>query len=73
MQQKKVDCVQGIIPPGVGLALGPVVEETPALTIYWDGRTQDGVVEKISNPHSLFRRTDNECEAVISALSRTWS
>src|SRR3954447_1086203 len=43
VQQEKVDCVQGIISTGVGLALGPVVEEARALTIYWDGTTQDGV------------------------------
>src|SRR3974377_752785 len=39
VQQEKVDCVQGIISTGVGLALGPVVEEARALTIYWDGPT----------------------------------
>jgi branched-chain amino acid transport system substrate-binding protein len=68
VQQEKVDCVQGIISTGVGLALGPVVEETRALTIYWDGTTQDGVEEKIPNPRYLFRSTDNECEAVMSSL-----
>ena len=68
VQQEKVDCVQGIISTGVGLALGPVVEEARALTIYWDGTTQDGVDEKIANPHYLFRSTDNECEAVMSSL-----
>jgi branched-chain amino acid transport system substrate-binding protein len=47
VQQEKVDCVQGIISTGVGLALGPVVEEARALTIFWDGTTQDGVDEKI--------------------------
>ncbi|HEY2184920.1 MAG TPA: ABC transporter substrate-binding protein, partial [Xanthobacteraceae bacterium] len=47
VQQEKVDCVQGIISTGVGLALGPAVEEARALTIYWDGTTQDGVDEKI--------------------------
>ena len=50
VQQEKVDCVQGIISTGVGLALGPVVEEARALTIYWDGTTQDGVDEKIPKP-----------------------
>jgi branched-chain amino acid transport system substrate-binding protein len=59
VQQDKVDCVQGIISTGVGLALGPVVEEARALTIYW---------EKIPNPRYLFRSTDNECEAVMSSL-----
>ena len=43
VQQEKVDCVQGIVSSGVGLALGPVVEEARALTIYWDGTTQNGV------------------------------
>ena len=68
VQQEKVDCVQGIISTGIGLALGPVVEEARALTIYWDGTTQDGVDEKIPNPRYLFRSTDNECEAVMSSL-----
>jgi branched-chain amino acid transport system substrate-binding protein len=68
VEQDKVDCVQGIISTGVGLALGPVVEEAKALTIYWDGTTQDGVDEKIPNPRYLFRSTDNECEAVMSSL-----
>jgi branched-chain amino acid transport system substrate-binding protein len=68
VQQEKVDCVQGIISTGVGLALGPVVEEARALTIYWDGTTRDGVDEKIPNPRYLFRSTDNECEAVMSSL-----
>src|SRR5262245_37415748 len=31
VQQEKVDCVQGILSTGVGLALGPVVEEARAL------------------------------------------
>jgi branched-chain amino acid transport system substrate-binding protein len=68
VQQDKVDCVQGIISTGVGLALGPVVEEARALTIYWDGTTQDGVNETMPNPHYLFRSTDNECEAIMSSL-----
>src|SRR5205823_2397295 len=68
VQQEKVDCVQGIISTGVGLALGPAVEEARALTIYWDGTTQDGVDEKIPNPRYLFRSTDNECEAIMSSL-----
>ena len=68
VQQEKVDCVLGIISTGVGLALGPVVEEARALTIYWDGTTQDGVEEKIPNPRYLFRSTDNECEAIMSSL-----
>jgi branched-chain amino acid transport system substrate-binding protein len=68
VQQENVDCVQGIISTGVGLALGPAVEEARALTLYWDGTTQDGVDEKIPNPRYLFRSTDNECEAVMSSL-----
>src|SRR6266571_8613971 len=68
VQQEKVDCVQGIISTGIALALGPVVEEARALTIYWDGTTQDGVDEKLPNPRYLFRSTDNECEAVMSSL-----
>jgi branched-chain amino acid transport system substrate-binding protein len=68
VQQQKVDCVLGIISTGVGLALGPVVEESRALTIYWDGTTQDGVDETMPNPHYLFRSTDNECEAIMSSL-----
>ena len=55
VQQDKVDCVQGIISTGVALALGPVVEEARALTIFWDGTTQDGVEEKLPNPSYLFR------------------
>ena len=50
VQQDKVDCVQGIVSTGVALALGPVVEEARALTIFWDGTTQDGVEEKLPNP-----------------------
>ena len=68
VQQEKVDCVQGIVSTGVALALGPVVEEARALTIFWDGTTQDGVDEKLPNPKFLFRSTDNECEAVMSSL-----
>jgi branched-chain amino acid transport system substrate-binding protein len=68
VQHSKVDCVLGIISTGVGLALGPVVEESRALTIYWDGTTQDGVNETMPNPHYLFRSTDNECEAIMSSL-----
>lgn len=68
VQQDNVDCVQGIISTGVGLALGPVVEEARALTIYWDGTTQNGVNETMPNPRYLFRSTDNECEAIMSSL-----
>ena len=68
MQQDKVDVTLGIISTGVGLALGPVVEEARALTIFWDGTTQDGVEEKLPNARYLFKSTDNECEAVMSSL-----
>lgn len=68
VQQEKVDCVQGIVSSGVGLALGPAVEEAHALTIYWDGTTQNGVDETIPNPKYLFRSTDNECEAMMASL-----
>ena len=68
VQEQKVDCVQGIISTGVGLALGPAVEEARALTLYWDGTTQDGVDETMPHPHYLFRSTDNECEAIMSSL-----
>jgi branched-chain amino acid transport system substrate-binding protein len=61
--------VQGIVSTGVGLALGPVVEESRVLTIFWDGTTQDGVDEKLPNPKYLFKSTDNECEAVMASLS----
>jgi branched-chain amino acid transport system substrate-binding protein len=60
--------VQGIVSTGVGLALGPVVEEARALTIFWDGTTQDGVDEKLPNARYLFKSTDNECEAVMASL-----
>src|SRR4029077_3678379 len=66
--RKKAAGVGRIISTGVGLALGPVVEEARALTVYWDGTTQDGVDETIPNPRYLFRSTDNECEAVMSSL-----
>lgn len=68
VQQDKVDCTLGVLSTGVALALGPVVEEARALTIYWDGTTQDGVDEKIPNPKYLFRSTDNECEAIMASL-----
>jgi branched-chain amino acid transport system substrate-binding protein len=68
VQQERVDCVQGIVSSGVGLALGPAVEESRALTIFWDGTTQDGVDETMPNPRYLFRSTDNECEAIMSSL-----
>jgi branched-chain amino acid transport system substrate-binding protein len=66
--QDKVDCVQGVISSGVSLAMGPVAEEMKALTIFWDGTTQDGVKETMANPRYVFRSTDNECEAVMASL-----
>ena len=66
--QDKVDCVQGVISSGVSLAMGPAAEEMKALTIFWDGTTQDGVKETMPHPHYVFRRTDNECEAVMASL-----
>jgi branched-chain amino acid transport system substrate-binding protein len=41
VQQEKVDCVQGIISTGAGLALGPAVRK-PEPTIYRDGKFADG-------------------------------
>ncbi len=69
VQQENVDHVQGIVSTGVALALGPVVEESRVLTIFWDGTTQDGVEEKLPNAKYLFKSTDNECEAVMASLS----
>jgi branched-chain amino acid transport system substrate-binding protein len=66
--QDKVDCVQGIVSSGVSLAMGAVAEEMKALTIFWDGTTQDGVKETMFNPRYIFRSTDNECEAVMGSL-----
>ena len=48
--------------------MGPVAEEMKALTIFWDGTTQDGVKETMPHPHYVFRSTDNECEAVMASL-----
>src|SRR5256884_312360 len=66
--QDKVDCVQGVISTGVSLAMGAVAEEMKALTIFWDGTTQDGVKETMLDPRYVFRSTDNECEAVMGSL-----
>ncbi len=66
--QDKVDCVQGIVSSGVSLAMGAVAEDMKALTIFWDGTTQDGVKETMPNPRYVFRSTDNECEAVMGSL-----
>src|SRR5262245_65495919 len=64
VQQEKVDVTMGIISTGVGLALGPAVEEARALTLYWDGTTQDGVDETIANPSCLFRSTEDRKSVV---------
>jgi branched-chain amino acid transport system substrate-binding protein len=66
--QDKVDCVQGIVSSGVSLAMGPVAEEMKALTLFWDGTTQDGVKETMPNKRYVFCSTDNECEAVMASL-----
>lgn len=66
--QDQVDCVQGIVSSGVSLAMAPAVEDMRALTIYWDGTSQDGVKETLPKPRFLFRSTDNECEAVMASL-----
>jgi len=66
--QDKVDCVQGIVSSGVSLAMGAVAEEMKALTLFWDGTTQDGVKETMPHPRYIFRSTDNECEAVMGSL-----
>jgi branched-chain amino acid transport system substrate-binding protein len=66
--QDKVDCVQGIVSSGVSLAMGAVAEEMKALLIFWDGTTQDGVIETMPCPRFVFRSTDIECEAVMGSL-----
>lgn len=66
--QEKVDCVQGVVSTGVSLGLAAAAEDERALTILWDGTTQDGVKETMPNPNFIFRSTDNECEAVMSSL-----
>lgn len=66
--QDKVDCVQGIVSSGVSLAMGAVAEEMKALTIFWDGTTQDGVKETMPSKRYVFCSTDNECEAVMGSL-----
>jgi len=66
--QEKVDCIQGVVSSGVSLALGPVLEESRILTVFWDGTTQDGVKETMRRPRWVFRSTDNECEAVMGSL-----
>src|SRR4030088_1440827 len=66
--QEKVEAVHGLISTGVSLGVAPVAEEEQALTVMWDGTTQDGVKETMPNPKYVFRSTDNECEAVMGSL-----
>src|SRR3982751_1588145 len=66
--QEKVDAIHGLISTGVSLGVAPVAEEEQALTVMWDGTTQDGVKEMMPNPRYVFRSTDNECEAVMGSL-----
>lgn len=64
----RVESVHGLISTGVTLALAPVAEEERVLTMCWHGTTQNGVQEVMPNTNFVFRSTDNECEAVMSAL-----
>jgi branched-chain amino acid transport system substrate-binding protein len=66
--QERVDVIQGVLSSGVSLALGPVLEESRILSVFWDGTTQDGVNETMPRPRWVFRSTDNECEAVMGSL-----
>lgn len=66
--QEKVEVIQGIVSSGVSLALGPALEDSRILTVYWDGTTQDGVNETMPRSRWVFRSTDNECEAVMASL-----
>ena len=66
--QERVDCIQGVVSSGVSLALGPVLEESRILTVFWDGTTQDGVNETMPRSRWVFRSTDNESEAVMGSL-----
>jgi len=66
--QDKVDCVQGIVSSGVSLAMGPAAEDMKALTLFWDGTTQDGTEESMPHARYVFKSTDNECEAVMASL-----
>lgn len=66
--QEKVDCIQGVYSTGVSLPIAPTLEEMRALTILWDGTTQDGLKETMPSPKYVFKSTDNECEAVMASL-----
>lgn len=66
--QEKVDAVHGLISTGVTLAVARVAEEERVLLQCWDGTTQSGVQESMPKTRFVFRSTDNECEAVMSAL-----
>jgi branched-chain amino acid transport system substrate-binding protein len=48
--------------------MAPTLEDMQALTIFWDGTTQDGVKETMPSPRYVFKSTDNECEAVMASL-----
>lgn len=66
--QSKVDAVTGGISTAVGLALGPVAEETKAIWLAWDATTQKGVEESMPKPKYAFRSVDNEAEAVMASI-----
>jgi branched-chain amino acid transport system substrate-binding protein len=66
--QEKVECIQGVYSTGVSLPMAPTLEDMQALTIFWDGTTQDGVKETLPSPKFVFKSTDNECEAVMASI-----
>jgi branched-chain amino acid transport system substrate-binding protein len=66
--QEKVECIQGVYSTGVSLPMAPTLEDMQALTIFWDGTTQDGVKETMPSPKYVFKSTDNECEAVMASI-----
>jgi branched-chain amino acid transport system substrate-binding protein len=68
--QEKVDVIQGLISTGVSVGVAPVAEEEQALTVMWDGTTQDGVKELMPNSKYVFRSTDNECEATAATIGK---
>src|SRR5882757_1585743 len=63
-----IERLHRLISTGVSLGVAPVAEEEQALTVMWDGTTQDGVKEMMPNSKYVFRSTDNECEAVMGSL-----
>ena len=64
----KVDLVVGLISTGVSTTVAPVAEEAGVPLLMWDGTTQKGVEETITNPRWIFRSTDNEVEAIVAAI-----